>query len=143
MPDIQFQYRLVYKKTVIIYNVNPQHRVRGNPNKSIWIVAPDVEFACFKYTFENQWVDGNDAWGFLRDENKKMVLLGSGQNNEELKLAKFKKYPTADEWHGYPCNYLTKSQDVPTDKVLRDWVEKRYISKAKMNKIQHQLVCVL
>lgn len=143
MPDILFQFRLDYNNEIVIYNVNPQHRVRGNPNKSIWVVTPEVEYSCFKFTYEKGWVDDNEAWGFLTQDNKKLLLLGIGQDDEELKLAKFRKDPNSAEWHGYPCNYMAKSQDVPSCKVMIEWVKKKFITKAKMNKIQHQLVCNL
>ena len=56
MPEVQFQYQLEHEGQTITYNVNPQHREKDNPNKSIWIVKPDVEYACFKFSYEKEWV---------------------------------------------------------------------------------------
>ena len=137
------QYQLTDKGMTIQYYVNPQHRKKGNPNKSIWIVKPNEEFECFQFTYMNRWVVVNEAWGFLLDKTNKFVKLGTGQNNEELKIAKFKKDPTKKEWHGYPCNYMTKTQDIPFETILKTWVDEQYITKAKMSKIQHQLLCNL
>ena len=93
MADVQFQYQIEDAGVTITYNVNPQHREKNNPNKSIWIVKPDVEFDCFKFTYEKDWVVDDEAWGFLLNDQKKFVLIGLGQDDEELKIAKFKKNP--------------------------------------------------
>lgn len=127
----------------IMYSVNPQHRDPGNPNKSIWIVKPPVEIDCFLFTYNKGWVDECSAWGFLPDANAKLIELGIGTNNEILKLARFRKDPNAEEWHGYPCNYAAKIHDVPADTIMKDWVAQNYITKAKMFKIQHCLLCNL
>lgn len=142
MPIVQ-QYQLIDKGLTILYYVNPQHRISGNPNKSVWIVKPNEEFDCFHFTYKNRWVVVNDAWGFLLNKTNNFVQLGIGQNNEELKIAKFKKNPTKEEWHGYPCNYMTKTQDIPSDTILKMWVDQKYIKKSKMSKIQRQLLCNL
>lgn len=149
MPDIQFKYQFDYKKDestnteTVVYLSSPKHRQVGNPHKSIWIIIPGEEFGCFKYTYENEWVVENEAWGFLLDSNDKFVLLGMGLNNEELKIAKFKKDPNTTEWHGYPCNYMANTYDVPADSVLKKWVDLHRITKAKMSKIQQALSCNL
>ena len=143
MPDIQFQYQFKYKQNTITYSASPKHRQVGNPHKSIWIVTPIEEFGCFKYTYDNQWVVNNEAWGFLLDANGKFIVLGHGLNQEELKIAKFKKDPNAVEWHGYPCNYMVNTYDVPSDTILKKWVNLHKISKAKMAKIQKTLSCNL
>lgn len=143
MPEIQFRYQLKHNEEVVNYLVSPKHREIGNPHKSIWIIVPAEEFACFKYTYENDWKDGNEAWGFLLDQKERLIVLGKGLKDEELQLAKFKKDPKASEWHGYPCNYMANTYDVPPDAVLKKWVELHRISKAKMSKIQHNLSCSL
>lgn len=74
MPEVQFQYQLEHEGQTITYNVNPQHREKDNPNKSIWIVKPDVEYACFKFTYEKEWVVENEAWGFLLNEKKDLTI---------------------------------------------------------------------
>lgn len=143
MPDIQFTYQFEFNGEAVTYLVSPKHREKNNPHKSIWILSPDGEFGCFKFTYENAWVENNEAWGFLLDENKKIVVLGVGLDDEELKIAKFKKAPNAIEWHGYPCNYMANSYDVPSDIVMKKWVTAKIITKAKMSKIQHNLSCSL
>ena len=143
MPDIQFTYQFEYDKKEVHYLSSPKHRQIGNPHKSIWIVTPDEEFKCFKHTYENKWVVENEAWGFVLNANEKFTVLGQGLNNEELKIAKFKKDPNATEWHGYPCNYMANTYDVPSDIVLKKWVELHRITKAKMSKIQQTLSCNL
>lgn len=143
MPNIQFTYQLNLKDEKVTYLVSPKHREKNNPHKSVWIISPDDEFGCFKFTYENVWVENNEAWGFLLNENNKLIVLGVGLDDEELKIAKFKKDPNAIEWHGYPCNFMANSYDVPSDNVMKKWVTAKIITKAKMSKIQHNLSCSL
>lgn len=143
MTDIQFKYQLNHKDESLTYLVSPKHREKNNPHKSVWIVSPDEEFDCFKYTYTNDWVENNEAWGFLIDGNNKLRVIGIGLNDEELKIAKFKNKNNSVEWHGYPCNYMANTYDVPSDAVMKKWVEQNRITKAKMSKIQRNLSCNL
>lgn len=129
--------------TTIVYLISPAHRKTGNPHKSVWTVSFDNEFGCFCHSYTNGWVEADNAWGYSLDANSKFVLLGVGVNGEELKLARFRKDPTATQWHGYPCNYMANSYDVPPETILKKWVLTGAINKAKMSKIQHCLSCNL
>ena len=143
MPEIQFTYQIEFNDETVTYLVSPKHRERGNPHKSIWIITPVEEFDCFCFTLQNDLVENDEAWGFLLDANDTIRVIGVGLNDEELKIAKFKKDPSAVVWHGYPCNYMANVYDVPSDTVLKKWVALNRISKAKMSKIQHNLSCSL
>lgn len=126
-----------------VYLVSPAHRKFGNPHKSIWAIKPKEEFACFCSSIQNGWIDEDDAWGYLLDANSKFVIIVVGVNGEDLKIARFKTEPNAKQWHGYPCNYMANSYDVPPETILKKWVSTGTITKAKMSKIQHCLSCNL
>lgn len=128
---------------ILDYHVSDKHRQWGNPNKSIWTVSPDMEYGCFDFTYQNNWIEDNSAWGFLLDGSPHWVLLGKGIDGEELQIARFRKDPNAAEWHGYPCNYIANTYDVPPVSIMREWVEMNVITKAKMSKIQHGIPCNL
>lgn len=143
MPEIQFSYQFNHKGETVTYLVSPKHREKDNPHKSVWIISHDEEFGCFKYTYKNDWVVNNEAWGFLLDADDKLRVVGIGLNDEELKIAKFKKDPNSVEWHGYPCNFFVNTYDVPSEAVMKMWVAQKRISKAKMSKIQRNTPCSL
>ena len=128
---------------ILYYLVSDKHRQRGNPNKSVWIVSPNEEYGCFEFTYENNWIEDNDAWGYLSDGSNHLVVLGQGIDGEQLQIARFKKDPNAAEWHGYPCNYIANTNDVPPVKIIQKWVDKKAITKAKMSKIQRGIACNL
>lgn len=136
-------YLKIDDNTTIVYLISPAHRKFGNPHKSIWIITPIKEFNCFCGTMQSGWVEVDDAWGHLLDANSKFVVVGIGVNGEELKIARFKNDPSAKQWHGYPCNYMANSYDVPPETILKRWVLTGVINKAKMSKIQHCLSCNL
>ena len=126
-----------------VYLISPAHRKFGNPHKSIWVIKPKEEFGCFCYSIQNGWIEEDDAWGYLLDANSKFVVIGEGVNGEDLKIARFKSDPNAEQWHGYPCNYMANSYDVPPETILKKWVSTGTINKAKMSKIQRCLSCNL
>lgn len=131
------------ENTTVTYLISPTHRKAGNSHKSVWIISFDDEFGCFCFSYSNGWIESDDAWGYYLDKNSQLVILGIGVNKEELKLARFKKDPIAAQWHGYPCNYMANSYDVPPETILKKWVLKGAITKAKMSKIQRCLSCNL
>lgn len=130
-------------KVILFYLVSDKHRQWGNPNKSIWTVLPKEEYHCFQFTYQNNWIEVNDAWGYLPGGGKHLKILGRGINGEKLQLARFRRDPNATEWHGYPCNYISNTYDIPSTSIMKQWVEKKVITKAKMSKIQQGIACNL
>lgn len=124
------------------YIISSQHRKAGNPHKSIWTITFSEEVDCFLFTVKENWKQENKGWGIKICDNT-LQVLGINSNKEELKLAKFVDGGNTDIWHGYPADYLYKSQDRPTTEILRIWVIKGYITKSKMNKIRQGLPCNL
>lgn len=130
------------KHTTSNYIISSQHRRNGNPNKSIWTVSFNEEVDCFIQTINENWKNGNEAWG-LRVIGTILQVVGLNNGSEELKIAKFVDGTNTNVWHGYPADYMSKSQDRPTTNILKVWVDKKYITKAKMSKIRLGQTCNL
>lgn len=126
---------LTAQQLVSRYIVSSQHRRKGNPKKCIWIVTFDDEVNCFIYTIRQNWRVGSEAWGLLVS-NTILRVVGRNNSNDDLKLAKFVDGNNNEIWHGYPADYMLRSQDRPTTRILQEWVNNGYISKAKMSKIR-------
>ena len=124
------------------YIISSQHRRTGNVNKSIWIVPFEEEVNCFSQSFTEKWIDKTKAWGLVF-ENDILKVIGLNNNNQELKLAKFVDANGNNIWHGYPADYMNRVHDIPLENVLKKWVIKKYITKAKMNKIRRGISCNL
>jgi hypothetical protein len=124
------------------YYISSQHRKKGNPNKSIWIISFEEEVNCFIQTISNTWKVKAEAWGIKLNGNT-LQVVGLNNNNEELKLAKFVDGTNTDVWHGYPADYVCNAQDRPTTEILKYWVHQGYITKSKMKKIRQGQPCNL
>jgi len=122
------------------YVISSQHRATGNPNKTVWTLDYNAEVDCFKLSKTSEWIQDNYGWG-IKVINSVIQYLGHNFENERLKLAKFVDGNQNDIWHGYPADYLRRSQDRPPTFVLKNWVEEGYLSKAKMNKIRRGQSC--
>lgn len=124
------------------YIISSQHRRRGNPNKSIWTISFDEEVACFIQTMNGDWKTGTEAWG-IKVLGDVLQVLGLNNSRQELKLAKFVDGTNTNVWHGYPADYVSKSQDRPATNILKVWVDSGYLTKAKMSKIRLGQSCNL
>ena len=126
------------------YLISSQHRIKGNPNKSIWTISHAEEVDCFIQAFNKNWKSEYEAWG-IKLSNKNLEVVGENQREKKLKLAKFvnKNKTDANYWHGYPADYMNKAQDRPTTNILKEWVADGYLTKAKMRKIRNGQSCNL
>ena len=124
------------------YIISSQHRRKGNPKKCVWIITFNEEVDCFIQAINQNWKDGDEAWG-LKLHNTTLQILGENNDNDELKLAKFIDGNNNDIWHGYPADHMNRPQDIPTEAILKIWVSKHYITKSKMNKIRRGQACSL
>lgn len=127
---------------VISYIASSQHRQAGHPIKSIWRINIDDEVNCFANSIKQQWVVGAIAWG-IQFIGGIMSVLGHSPDGDELKIAKFIDGNNRNCWHGYPANILSNPHDIPSTKVLAQWVESGFITKAKMSKIRQGKICNL
>ena len=129
-------------QTTSNYIISSQHRRQGNPNKSIWTISFNEEVECFIQAINQEWKNGSKAWG-LQFINNALQSIGINNNRQELKLAIFVDGSKINVWHGYPADYLQNSHDRPTTRILKNWVDSGYITKAKMSKIRLGQSCNL
>jgi len=126
----------------VIYKPNKQHRDK-NPNKSQWTISILEEVKVFENTYPNNWIDQSVGWG-LHFVNNGVQYLGNASNqNRRLFIAKFMDGNCNGKWHGYPADYQTNIQDIPNEFGLKEWVDKRYLSNAKIAKITQGKPCSL
>lgn len=130
-PDVQSE-----------YIISSQHRRTGNQNKCIWIITHDEEVNCFSNSYTEKWISDSKAWGLII-ENNSLKILGLNDDDQELKLAKFVDANKNNIWHGYPADYMNRVHDIPVQNILKKWVEKNIITKAKMSKIRRGISCNL
>jgi hypothetical protein len=124
------------------YLISSQHRKKGNPHKCIWTISFDEEVECFVQAMNGNWKLGSEAWG-VKVIGNVLQILGLNNSEQELKLAKFVDGAKTNVWHGYPADYLSKSQDRPATNILKVWVDSGYLTKAKMSKIRLGQLCNL
>ena len=124
------------------YIISSQHRATGNPNKTVWSINFDDEVECFTQSKNSKWIENNCGWG-LKITNSTLQNIGHNFMNETLKFAKFVDGKGNNIWHGYPADFLRRSQDRPPTFILKNWVEEGYLTKAKMNKIRRGQSCDL
>lgn len=125
------------------YIISSQHRRTGNENKSIWSLTYNDEVECFIQAMNGNWKEETEAWGIKVINNTLQVVGHTNNYTHELKLAKFVDGSNTNVWHGYPADYLRKVHDIPKEKILKDWVEKGFLTKAKMCKIRLGQACNL
>lgn len=124
------------------YIIASQHRKTGNPKKCIWLITRKDEIDCFVYSKQANWQVEYICWG-LKLVDSIPQAIGKNPNKEILKIAKFINGNRHDTWHGYPADYLRRSQDIPATKILQIWTNKGYISKSDFRKIRQGMPCGL
>ena len=130
-------------KREVIYTISKKHRGKKK-QKSYWIIKKPEEVSLFIDSLKSGYEDENKycAWN-LRIIDGNAVVLGCSLAKEELKIAKFINSAKKDQWHGYPANYIKKSQDIPSAKILTLWHIKGLINTATMKKIRGGQPCNL
>lgn len=122
-----------------LYLHSEKHR-DGNQGKSQWTISQEDEAGSFKITCEKKWTVGKSGWGLHTVENK-IAYLGYDRDIGNVFLAKFDNHAKG-EWHGYPCNYKINNQ-VPPQKILKDWVAEGILKPAKVRKISRGQRCAI
>lgn len=127
---------------IISYIASSQHRHVGHPIKSIWRIDISDEVNCFADSIKHQWGTDAIAWG-IHFIDGIVSVLGQSPAGDELKIAKFIDGNNNNSWHGYPANILLNPHDIPSTRVLVQWVQNGFITKAKMSKIKQGKICNL
>jgi hypothetical protein len=116
------------------YFVSPAHRGRADEHKSVWLIEPVEEIACFDNAYTRLWYAGLKGWGIDSQGLNQLRVIGTNIRRDSLKIAKFTH--DSGQWHGYPADVNRKPQDRPLPEVLSRWVNDGVISKPFMARIQ-------
>jgi len=117
-----------------IYFVSPAHRGRADEHKSIWVIEPTEEIACFDNAYTCLWYAGDKSWGLRIQGLNQLEIIGTNISRDSLRIAKF-TYDSG-QWHGYPADVNRKPKDRPAPAILAKWVSDGLISKPFMARIQ-------
>lgn len=126
----------------INYFVKPDHhRPRPTPTKSVWCISVIEEVHCFENAIDMAWLHRATGWGLHLVRAVPIVL---GQNVlYRVKVGKFVYDASANQWHGYPADYLRKPQDRPPTDVLRMWLASSIIRKYEITRVRQGKPCSL
>ncbi len=114
--------------------LSSHHRRQNNQgDKSTWIVTHSEEAALFIKSIDNSWIKENRSWSIHILQNV-VQIIGKGINAEELKICTFTQ--SNNVWHGYPADPMRSRNDIPYSSILKEWVDKGYLTKSKMSKLQ-------
>ena len=124
------------------YTIHPHHRDK-NPSKSQWSISPDNEIATFTNAKLSCWLINDSGWGVFPVSGTPTYLGVSKDQTTQLIIAKFVFNESNNNWHGYPANHIENVQDIPDEIVLKQWIEKSILSRAKISKIGKGKPCKL
>lgn len=140
--DLDRQYKLsdIYADIhdECVYISVSYHR-NGNPKKSQWSISIEEEFESFKTSRLQNWTSNKRGWGL--HPSKPNFEVGTLSNEEVVFIARFQEMspdgqPIKDIWHGYPADIRNKKNDIPTDAILKCWLENSYINKSQFSRIR-------
>jgi hypothetical protein len=124
------------------YTIKLDHRNKTK-EKSQWTVSHQDEVAIFKNAYTRKWVVNNNAWGIFFN-NDELDYLGVAQDHAtQVFIAKFKNDVNRNDWHGYPADHQSHTQDIPYETILKDWLVNNILPKAKISKIVGGKPCKL
>lgn len=116
------------------YICHPVHR-NGRPGKSQWTINEQEEVDCFRQTFQAQWIIDHKGWG-LHIVNGFPYKLGVAQDRvTDVFVAKFVGNQQIAEWHGFPADHRKNSSDKVDEAVAWDWLERGFLTGAKVRKL--------
>lgn len=114
---------------------------RGAPQNGIstWIVNCQEEYDLADNALQNGYVEETETKPIAYNLSKDKALKIIGQRKKdskmlELKLAKFVN-SNPQEWHGYPADHMSNSQDRPSDETLNKLYKNNIIDKTDMNRL--------
>jgi len=127
------------------YTIGSYHRDNSRKDtKPKWEISEDQEVECFIQCIDETWHSNGKGFGIRPDSDLNLTILGYNPNDTDSKIAIFRDDKHgADEWHGYPADYLLHTQDRPSTTILSDWYDKGYIPKDAMAKVRKGLECSL
>ena len=127
-----------------IYIPKLDHRDQSG-KKSQWIISEDCERKCFEEAMCAKWNIENLCWGLHLEDGKANYLGRTAKSEPELRqlfIAKFIDSDKNNKWHGYPADPC-KGQDIPPEPILNCWLQKNYLRRAVIAKINRGKKCTL
>jgi hypothetical protein len=127
----------------VLYAAHPHHRDNSRRNeKSQWTITETEEVASFTSAYGGGWIDAEQGWGLHRP-NAAVAALGTATDGETtLYVAKFVS-KNATPWHGYPADHQRRIDDVPSERLLKEWLDQGLVSNAAVRKLVKQQPCSL
>jgi hypothetical protein len=124
------------------YTIKLDHRNKSK-EKSQWTVSHQDEVSIFINAYNRSWVSKDNAWGVFFN-NGEIDYLGVAQNRvTKVFISKFVNDVNHNNWHGYPADHESHSQDIPDESILNDWLINNILPKAKISKIAGGRPCKL
>ena len=128
--------------TNISYAHHPAHR-DNTPDKSQWIITEYEERKCFVDARAQKWLARKIGWG-LYIATGCVAYLGTARDRQrQLFVAKFVNPTQQNLWHGYPADHQRTTNDIPTNPILKNWLNSKLLSAAKVRKLSRGQPCVL
>ena len=123
------------------YQPNPVHRNR-TPGKSQWTITMQEEHNSFAQSVRHGWIEATSAWG-LHTPNGQPLKLGLTQDHSNsVYIAKFVGLPLGP-CHGYPADHTRCMRDIPSERILRSWLQNSLLTAPKARKILKGMKCNL
>ena len=123
------------------YVPNVIHRNR-TPNKSQWTITLEEELNTFRSCTNNRWYLEHVGWGLHLSGNNPLWLGLTRDHKRCTFIAKFVG-DASGTWHGFPADHTRNIRDIPFESVLHAWLNKNFLSKAKIRKIVRGQQCSL
>jgi hypothetical protein len=124
------------------YQHHPDHRNR-TAGKSQWTVSEADERTTFDYSRTNQWLAQHVGWGVYVLAGRATYLGVSDDGLRRLLIAKFVGSNSPKVWHGYPADHQKTTHDIPTTKILGQWMRLNLLRAAKVRKLMRGQPCNL
>lgn len=122
----------------IKYKANPVHR-NGTPGKTQWnkLISEAEEELIFEFGNQNSWQYEKNIFSFKWNGQTPVPFI---DDDNQLNYARF---VGASDWHGFPANVKRSPSDLPPYKILKDWIEKKYTTRARVSKLRKRLRCTI
>jgi hypothetical protein len=113
------------------------------PRKSKWTIGASEERDVFVNTKTQNWIQLSEGWGLHIVEGR-VAYLGIAQDRaRQLFVAKFVNSSQNQSWHGYPADHQRHVKDIPSEFVLRKWLDGGLLSPQKIAKLERAKPCSL
>ncbi len=119
----------------IKYKYNPVHR-NNTTGKTQWSSSVSIkkEEELFRFGYRKNWRSSGNVFSIWIINGNVLFL----DNKNKLRFARF---TGLNEWHGWPADGKRSPKDIPSYEILRQWVDAKYTSRAKILKLRGRKIC--